>query len=121
MYICVCICAASWLGGMCLSNDIGGCLFVQIKFRQLTSALAVQYRPLRVTSRGARGGPHWRITGAVFYGENVQRPCLQLKSADMGFAIILQLQYVGSSMACFEILLSWLIDKGRERDWKRIT
>ena len=64
--------------------------------------------PLRVTSRGARGEPHWRTTGAVFYGENVQRQCLQLKSADIRFAIFLQLQYVGPSMACFEISLSWL-------------
>ena len=54
------------------------------------------------------GGPHWRTNGAVFYGENVQRPCLQLKSADIRFAIFLQLQYVGPSMACFEISLSWL-------------
>ena len=61
-----------------------------------------------MTSRGARGEPHWRTTGAVFYGENVQRPCLQLKSADIRFAIFLQLQYVGPSMACFEISLSWL-------------
>ena len=63
--------------------------------------------PLRVTSRGARGEPHWRTTrtGAA---ENVQRPCLQLKNADIRFAIFLQLQYVGPSIACFEISLSWL-------------
>ena len=61
-----------------------------------------------VTSRGARGEPHWRTIGAVFYGENVQRPCLQLKSADIEFAIFLQLQYVGPFMACFEISLTWL-------------
>ena len=64
--------------------------------------------PLRVTLRGARGEPHWRTTGAVFYGENVRRPCLQLKSADIRFTIFLQLQYVGPSMACFELSLSWL-------------
>ena len=36
--------------------------------------------PLCVTSRGARGGLHWRTTGAVFHGENVQRLHLQLKA-----------------------------------------
>ena len=61
-----------------------------------------------MTSQGARGELHWRTTGAVFYGENVQRPCLQLKSTDIRFAIFLQLQYVGPSKACFEISLSWL-------------
>ena len=34
--------------------------------------------PLHVTSRGARGDPHWRTAGAVCYGENVHRPPLPL-------------------------------------------
>ena len=57
-----------------------------------------------------RDEPHWRTTGAVFYGENVQRLRLQLKNADIRFAIFLQLQPddVGPSMTCFEISLSWL-------------
>ena len=38
--------------------------------------------PLHVTSRGARGGPHWRTAGAVCYGEIVHRPPLPLVSKE---------------------------------------
>ena len=34
--------------------------------------------PFHVTSRGARSGPPWRTTGAVFYGENIKRLPLPL-------------------------------------------
>ena len=66
--------------------------------------------PLHATSQGVCtcGGPHWRTTGAVFYGENVQRLCLQLKNTDIRFVIFFKLLYVGPPMACFEISLSLL-------------
>ena len=41
----------------------------------------------------------------LFTMENVQRPCLQFKSTDIGF---LQLKHVGKPTVCFEISLIWL-------------
>jgi hypothetical protein len=64
--------------------------------------------PLHVTSRGARSGPPWRTTGAVFYGENVQRLTLPLVCKEGRDPFFSWLQYVRLTIACFEISRSWL-------------
>ena len=64
--------------------------------------------PLHVTSRGARSGPPWRTTGAVFYGENVQRLPLPLVCKEGKHPFFSWLQYVRLTTACFEISVSCL-------------
>ena len=73
--------------------------------------LAISIDPLHVTSRGARSGPPWRTTGAVFYGENVQRLPLPLVCKEGKYPFFSWLHHVRLTTACFEISVSCLASR----------